>query len=281
MTEYGTSLANCTSGRCQANGIDIHFLRTGGAKPPLVALHGLIGNGACLSPLACTLEGDFDVILPDTRGHGKSSAPISGYSYPELAADVIGLIEKLELDAPILLGHSMGGLTAAVVASRLGSNISALVLLDPTFISPEWQREVFESNVATEHEQLLALARLDLLAQAHRRSPNRSAEMIQHLVDARLQTSLSAFEVLRPPNPDYRELVQLVQAPTLLVIAEKGVVSLATANELQRLNPLVCHELISGAGHGLPYDEPSRLGEIVLSFLRRLAVLGSEAAPAN
>lgn len=98
------------SGRCQANGIDIHFLRTGGDKPPLVALHGLIGSGACLSPLARTLEADFDVILPDARGHGRSSAPASGYSYPELAADVIGLIEKLELDAPILLGHSMGGL---------------------------------------------------------------------------------------------------------------------------------------------------------------------------
>ena len=118
MAEYGTSLANCTSGRCQANDIDIHFLRTGGDKPPLVALHGLIGSGACLSPVARTLKGDFDVILPDARGHGQSSGPVSGYSYPELAADVIGLIEKLALDQPILLGHSMGGLTAAVVALR-------------------------------------------------------------------------------------------------------------------------------------------------------------------
>ncbi|WP_246779671.1 alpha/beta fold hydrolase [Rhizobium sp. BK313] len=109
MAKYGTSLANCTSGRCQANGIDIHFLRTGGDKPPLVALHGLIGSGACLSPVARTLKGDFDVILPDARGHGQSSGPVSGYSYPELAADVIGLIEKLALDQPILLGHSMGG----------------------------------------------------------------------------------------------------------------------------------------------------------------------------
>lgn len=276
MTGYGTSLANCTSGRCQANGIDIHFLRTGGAKPPLVALHGLIGSGACLSPLARTLEGDFDVILPDARGHGQSSAPASGYSYPELAADVIGLIEKLELDAPILLGHSMGGLTAAVVASLLGSVISGLVLVDPTFISPEWQRQVFESDVAAEHGQLLALARSDLLAQARQRNPHRSAEVIQHLVDARLQTSLDAFQVLRPPNPDYRKLLRLVRAPTLLVIAERGILSLDTAKELQRLNPLVRPELISNVGHGLPYDEPSRLGEVVLSFLRRLAVVESE-----
>lgn len=263
------SLENCTSGRCQANGIDIHFLRTGGNKPPLVALHGLTGSGACLSPLACTLENDFDVILPDARGHGQSSTPASGYSYLELAADVVGLIGKLELNAPIVLGHSMGGLTATVVASLLEPVISRLVLVDPTFISPEWQREVFESDVAAEHGQLLTLARSDLLVRTHQRSPHRSAEMIEHLVDARLQTSLHAFEILTPPNPDYRDLVRLVRVPTLLVIGERGVVSLDTAKELQQLNALVCPELIADVGHGLPYDEPGRLGEVILSFLRR------------
>ena len=227
-----------------------------------------MGSGVCLSPLARTLEAAFDVILPDARGHGQSSAPASGYSYPELAADVIGLIEKLEIDAPILLGHSMGGLTAAVVASLLESVISGLVLIDPTFISPEWQREVFESDIAAEHGQSLTMKRSELLVQASQRRSHRSAEMIEHLVDARLQTSLNAFEVLTPPNPDYRELVRLVRVPTLLLIGERGVISLDTAKELQRLNPLVCPELFADAGHGLPYDEPSRVGEAVLSFLR-------------
>jgi len=281
MTGHGTSLANCTRGSCQANGIDIHFLRTGGDKPPLVALHGLIGSGACLWPLARALEADFDVILPDARGHGRSSTPASGYSYPELAADVIALIEKLRLDAPIVLGHSMGGLTAALVASLLGSALSGLVLVDPTFISPEWQRTAFESDVAAEHGQLLTLARSDLLVRARQRSPHRSAEMLELLVDARLQTSLSAFEVLTPPNPDYRELVRRIRVPTLLVIGERGVVSLETAEELQRLNPLVCPELMADVGHGLPYDEPGRLGAIVLSFLQGRATFGKEAARAD
>jgi len=273
MTGHENSLASCTSGRCQANGIDIHFLRTGGDKPPLIALHGLLGSGACLSPLASILQNEFDVVLPDARGHGKSTAPISGYSYSDLASDVIGLIETLGLDAPVLLGHSMGGLTATVVASRLGSAISRLVLVDPTFISPEWQREIFESNLVTEHEESLKSARSNLIAQARQRTPHRSDEMIQHLVDARLQTSFHAFEVLRPPNPDYRELIRLVRFPTLLVSPERGVVSFATAKELQRLNQLVCPEFISDAGHGLPYDDPSLLGEVVLSFLRGHSVV--------
>jgi pimeloyl-ACP methyl ester carboxylesterase len=48
-------------------GINIHYLRTGGPKPPLVLLHGLTGSGACWIPLARALEGEYDVVMPDAR----------------------------------------------------------------------------------------------------------------------------------------------------------------------------------------------------------------------
>src|SRR5262249_28576816 len=60
-------------GVCDSNGIRIHYLRTGVRKPPVVLLHGLIGSGACWTPLARALESDFDVVLPDARGHGEST----------------------------------------------------------------------------------------------------------------------------------------------------------------------------------------------------------------
>lgn len=253
------------SGICRINGIDVHYRRSGGDKPPLVALHGLIGSGACLLPLARALI-DFDVILPDARGHGGSSAPSNGYMYSNLAADVVGLIETLALKTPMLVGHSMGGLTAAVVASQLGPLLKAVALIDPTFISPEWQREVYESDVAAEHRQSLKSAKDDLLAQARRRNPERSREVIEHLVDARLLTSPDAFEVLTPPNPDWRQLVQDIRVPTLLLLGSRGVVSVDTASELQRLNPLLRYEFIPDAGHGMPYDDPERVGKAVSAF---------------
>ncbi|WP_245445064.1 alpha/beta fold hydrolase [Pseudaminobacter soli (ex Li et al. 2025)] len=208
-------------------------------------------------------------------GHGGSSAPENGYLYSDLADDVLGLIEELELNAPTLVGHSMGGMTAALVASELGSATKAVVLIDPTFISPEWQREVYESNVAAEHQQLLQSTRDDLLTQARLRSPNRSAEMIEYMVDARLHTSLSAFEVLTPPNPDWRKLMQNIGAPILLLIGDRGIVSLETACELQGINPPLRYELIPDAGHGLPYDEPEKLGAAVSAFLAEVAAIGS------
>lgn len=265
---------------CHANGIAVSYRRSGGQKPPLVALHGLFGSGACLLPLARALT-EYDVILPDARGHGGSSAPASGYRYADLAGDVVGLLEDLKLDTPILVGHSMGGMTAAVVASELGSFARAVILIDPTFLSAETQREVYESGVGAEHQQSRQSTRDNLLNKARQRSPNRSEEMIRHLVDARLQTSMSACEVLTPPNPDWRNLAQALAAPALLITADRGIVSREIASELQGLNPLLQHQHVADVGHGLPYDEPERVGSILISFLSQATAFGRHAADAE
>jgi N-formylmaleamate deformylase len=271
MTYSGPSTTNWISGVCEANGVKIHYLRTGGDKIPLISLHGLTGSGACWTPLARALESHYDVVMPDARGHGKSGAPVHGYMYRDHASDVIGLIEALGLAAPILLGHSMGGMTAAVVASQLGTAVRGVILADPTFISPEWQREVHESDVIAQHRQLLSSNKSDVLAQLRLRHPHRSSEIVELIADARLQTRIDAFDVLTPPNPEYRELVRSIFAPILLVIGGKGVLSLETAQELQNLNRRLRYELIPDVGHGLPYDQPDRLAAVVESFLRSVA----------
>ncbi len=261
-------------GACEANGIRVHYLRTGGARPPVVLLHGLMGDGACWTPLARALEAEFDVVMPDARGHGGSSAPHHGYRYADHAGDVVGLIRGLALSRPVLLGHSMGGMTAAVVASRGAGIIRGLVLVDPTFLSPARQREVRDSDVADQHRRALGLRKSDLVAQARARHPLRSPELVELQAEARLKTRMGAFDVLTPPNPDYRDLVSAIDVPSLLVIGDRPVVTLEMATELRSLNPRLRIERVPGAGHGLPFEQPERLGEVVASFLRETARRG-------
>jgi N-formylmaleamate deformylase len=256
---------------CEANGINIHYLRTGGSKPPLVLLHGLTGSGACWIPLARALEGEHDVVMPDARGHGNSSAPLYGYRYQDHASDVIGLIQGLKLAAPVLLGHSMGGMTAAVVGSQIATAIRAVILADPTFLSPERQREVHESDVVEQHRRLFSLNKGEVMAEARLRHPRRSSELIELIAAARLQTRVDAFDVLTPPNPEFHELVRTICVPMLLVIGDKGVVSSETARELQNLNPRLQIQQIQDVGHALPYDQPNRFEAVVRSFLRSVA----------
>jgi pimeloyl-ACP methyl ester carboxylesterase len=147
--------------------------------------------------VARLLEGESDVVMPDARGHGKSRArcfgyrhndgsqhdgcehPYGGYGYDDHASDVVGLIRGLGLAEPILLGHSMGGLTAAVVASQMGDAIGGVILVDPTFLSPQRQREVYENDVAEQHRRLLSLNKDEVLAEARTRHPDRSPEILE------------------------------------------------------------------------------------------------------
>jgi N-formylmaleamate deformylase len=260
-------MARWMNGVCSANGADIHYVRTGGAKPPLVLLHGLMGSGACWIPLARALEGEFDVIMPDARGHGRSSAPLHGYRYEDHAADMGALIGELGLAAPFLLGHSMGGMTAAVIASQDPGLVRGVVLADPAFLCPELQREVRDSDVAERHRRLLAQDEHEALAQLRSRHTHRSPELVELVAGARLQTRMSAFDVLTPPYPEHRRLVGAIDAPVLLVIGDAGVVSVEAAEELRSLNRRICVEQIPDAGHGLPYDQPGRFATAARSFL--------------
>jgi pimeloyl-ACP methyl ester carboxylesterase len=160
-------------------------------------------------------------------------------------------------------------MTAAVVASQLGDVLGGVILADPTFLSPRRQREVCDSDVTEQHRRLLSMNRDDVLAEARARHPHRSSEMAELLAEARLRTRISAFDVLTPPNPDYRQLVSAIRVPVLLVIGDVGaVVTPEVARELQSLNPRVRVEQIEGAGHGVPYDQPERFEAAVRSFVR-------------
>ena len=90
-------------------------------------------------------------------------------------------------------------------------------------------------------------------------------------MQARLRTNVHAFDVLTPPNPDYRQLIQGLAIPSLLVIGDVGaVVSREVAAELAQLNPGLWVGQILDAGHGIPYDQPERLATVVQAFLGTL-----------
>jgi pimeloyl-ACP methyl ester carboxylesterase len=228
-------------------------------------------NGICCwLDLARAFEKDYDVIMPDARGHGKSSVPDFGYRYEDHANDVAGFINALNLPKPTLLGHSMGGMTAAVVASLNPNLLRGLILADPTFISPKIQREVRDSDVADQHRKKLKLSLDEMIADTQNRHPNRSEEINKLFAEARLQTSMAAFDVLTPPSPDYKMLVNVINVPSLIVYGDRGVVSSDDVEELQQINPKLQAEQLRDAGHSIHFDQPERFAATVGSFMRSL-----------
>ena len=118
-------------GSIRANGIKIQYYRSGEDKQPVIMLHGLTDSGLCWNFFAMALQPAYDVILLDARGHGLSDKPETGYSVNDHVADVAGFIQEMQLDKPVVIGHSMGGVTAAVLASTHPEMVKCLILEDP------------------------------------------------------------------------------------------------------------------------------------------------------
>jgi pimeloyl-ACP methyl ester carboxylesterase len=116
------------AGDVLANGISQRYYRTGGDKPPVVLLHGIMEGALVWLPTAHELEADYDVIMLDTRGHGHSARAGDDYTHDTLAADAAGAIAALGLSDVRLLGFSQGANTAALVADRHPELLRAVVL---------------------------------------------------------------------------------------------------------------------------------------------------------
>ena len=89
-----------SEGNVQANGITIHYYRTGGDnKPSILLLHGITDSGQCWPHVAHDLEGSYDVIMTDARGHGHSGTS-ADFSIALLADDAAAVIRVLGLEKP-------------------------------------------------------------------------------------------------------------------------------------------------------------------------------------
>jgi N-formylmaleamate deformylase len=254
-----------------ANGIDIHYHRTGRDKRQVVMLHGLTDNGACWTRLANELAADYDCIIPDARGHGKSSAPADGYSFEEQADDVIAFIEALALDRPALIGHSLGGAVSAQVAAKAPELIRAAILEDPAFISDEPRDH--RSDWPDRHRATQAMSHDDLVAKGKAENPLWSADTFDLWAIAKHETRMEVFNALQSAPPDFRNTVANFGVPVLMITGDDArgvVVSAETATELQSLNPNLSVVNVPGAGHCIRYEQPDRVAEIVKGFLGEL-----------
>ncbi|GAA3439416.1 alpha/beta fold hydrolase [Kutzneria kofuensis] len=128
---------------------------------PVVFLHGLTGHGGRWRLLAERELADFRVVAPDLRGHGDSTR-LPPWTLEQHAADVIDLLDALELDRVPLVGHSYGGATALHVTTRAPERVERLALLDPsTGLSPLRCQEVAEEELEPEFWPDLDAARAE------------------------------------------------------------------------------------------------------------------------
>jgi len=276
-----------TEGTVEANGITIHYTRTGeGENPPLVIAHGAFDDGPCRTPLAEELAADYDVFLIDARGHGRSDAPDSGYDAETRVADFVGAIDALGIENPILFGHSMGGDTVSAAAAEYPDLPRAVVLEDPgPLLHPpddedEGEDDPDEADAASRAEEIRGRiewwhdrSKEELLEEDDELRGHVEAgreRLARYIADSRLRLDPNMANFFEHGLLDAEDVFPDIEAPTLVLRADVADPVVARDEELvsTMADGRVVH--VEGAGHCVFRDRREAANEELWSFLDSL-----------
>src|SRR6185437_4378270 len=91
------------------------FYKEYGAGDPLVLAHGFTATGDAWSNLVSAFDGQYRVIVPDLRGHGRSTGEPETIRYAQFGADLVALLDHLDLERAHFVGHSAGAVALLFV----------------------------------------------------------------------------------------------------------------------------------------------------------------------
>jgi N-formylmaleamate deformylase len=267
-----------TDSYLKLDGVRIHYYRTGGKKPPFIMLHGATDNGLCWSTVAEFLSERYDVIMPDAQGHGLSDRLDAGFTHKRHTEQVAGLSLALGLTKPVILGHSMGAATAVDVTIDYPSLPKAIILEDPPWGAPPVTKPTEEEIKQGEafRNRLIGFSKLtleEILAEGRKLYPcwSEAERLIWAKAKQQFDPSLFSTMVINPRS--HEELVPQIKCPTLLIIAENGIVTADVAKkaaELWKSKQPFKWVQIKNATHNIRRDQFEAFKEAVLSFLETL-----------
>ena len=268
------------------DGTRIHYLEWGApGHPVIVFLHGGGLNAHTWDRVCAALRDTHRCIAIDLRGHGESEwSPTLDYSVGVHARDLLGLIGRLELERPIVVGHSLGGFAALELATWCTTSLAGLVVVDVTPFSGEGPtlRKVraFVEGARTFDTFDDALDHA-LAFNNGRRDRNRTRATLRHslrqltdgrwtwkrddrhLGDGYIAATIVAARALAP-------VAASIECPTLIVRGEHSLGQDVAQRFCDLLRNGQC-ATVAGAGHNVQSDNPTGLVEALLPFVTRAA----------
>ncbi len=272
--------------------LHVHRFEPVDSKPTgltVLVLHGFLDSGATWDLVAEPLaRAGHEVLAPDLRGFGRSGhVGVGGYyHFPDYVGDVAALLDKIARPRIALIGHSMGGTVAAMVAGAMPDRIERLALLEGigamhagplaaltrmrTWLEDLRKLETWKRPLASFEEAVERLARM------HPAIPRDIIEsrtrMLIHVDDSdQLRWNYDPLHRTTSPMPfsidAFKGFLQSITVPTLYVSG--GDMGWRLPDEKERLASIsnVTHVDLANAGHMMHWKDPKAVAECLLRFL--------------
>jgi esterase len=244
----------------------------GGVGPVVLALHGSFGRGVVFTPIADRLRGAARVVALDQRGHGLADHG-GPFTRAEFVTDAAAVIEQLGSDPVVVLGHSLGGITAYQLAAQHPELVRALIVEDIGAVmrQPEVSHPVLDvtgwPRFAPSREALAEAIRAQGVPDA------------SYFLDSAVDSE-QGWRLLF----DYDEMMAVQQhglgnwwsdwqgstCPALLLHGQRStLLSTEMAHQMVRRRPRTQLVKFPNAGHWIHDDDPAGCATAILNFLSK------------
>jgi 3-oxoadipate enol-lactonase len=279
-------MAAVTSTLRSAGSVDLPVLEAGTGGRPLLVAHGFTGAGNDFAEHLDALARDgWHVVAPTQRGHRGSAAPPdeADYSLDAYADDLLALADGLGWDRFVLLGHSMGGMVAQVVALKAADRLDALVLMDtghgPVAVDPDLvatgvgiARDVGMGALA---DAMAAAGPGPLETPAAARVRDERPDLVP-VWDAQLRECSPAMYAAMlaelVAQVDRLDALRALDLPALVIVGEQDAPFVGPSRRMAEAIPGARLEVIADAGHSPQLEAPEAWAAVVRGFLALLPV---------
>lgn len=250
-----------------SNGIELHVEQRGAGSPALVFLHYWGGSARTWRHVIDVLAPECRTVAIDQRGWGRSDVPASGYALADMADDAQGVIETLDLERYILVGHSMGGKVSQLIASRRPRGLIGLVLVAPAPPCPlDLPLDVRQGMVRAYESRGSVIATVEQILAPDGLGP----EGLETVIADSLAGAPAAKEAwpLVTSQEDITAAVANIEVPVIVISGEHDRVD--PPEVLRReLLPRIPHALLSvlpKVGHLSPLEAPKDIADMIRAF---------------
>ena len=239
-----------------ANGVRTYF-EVDGAGDPLLLLHGGLCAIETLEGLRRALAAQFEVYMPERRGHGRTPDVDGPFSYGTFADDTIAFMEAVGVSSAHIVGFSDGATVGLLTTLRRPDLVRTLVHIG---------QQVNPDGIRPEFRDMLKLDQMPngmlppVLQELYTAVSPDGADHWNVITD-------KVWQMIRTePNIGWDELRAIV-APTLVIVADQDI---ATIPHAEAMRDALAHArlvVVPDATHGLPMEKPDVVAELVLGFL--------------
>jgi pimeloyl-ACP methyl ester carboxylesterase len=253
MTTF--ALPGAESARVPVDDITIYY-ETYGAGQPVLLIHGgtsFIGHWAHQLPF---LARNYRLIVPEMRGHGRTSHTDRPYSYHLLSEDLVGLLDALEVESAMVVGGSDGAIVGLDMAIHHPERVQKLVAIAANY---RYDGVTQETQVALESQDPSGSGMPVLRERYTELSPD---------ADQFPEIMCRLHQMWR--NEEHMSLEQLrtIRCRTLLVSGDRDCIRLEHTLQMYRAIPDSELLVIPGASHASAWEAPELTNLALLDFLR-------------